>query len=1509
MLDNVKLATQAVQDAADLNELIYAFNVAIGRATPGLKGFALSVESPRDQSDLLLGTYNDENYLIHKTLVAPLQKLIRTGFCQYAFSASGSAHVGRVYFVLKDGRIGMMDRLYGDKLAVPEDQADMQKTIERLISQKKATRATAIYGVLPDYREESPKKKAARELQALFDANREDIDPSLSDDELSTLFSSVVQTPIGAVMFGKNQQAKMDDKGRTNYAGWIRPTLTDPLMIIQDKSAARDGSGERDFSNVFVKAVGVPGGKGYGFVCVSVQIATHEVVISNHMKNIRQLVNLMEKGRVIYRKDKTAKMMESWIEGSNRNAPPVLCTDRSAVCALGTSAPLGTLNITGFLDGLNELSLVSWADLFEEARQAVNIEPTLAQQESGNYAKGHITWRGLPLAIENPRGSVRRGVDEAGQEWETVMPFDYGYIKRTQGADDDHIDCFVGTEYEQDAVFIVNQVNPRTGAFDEHKVMLAFGDKQAAHDAYLASYEAGWNGLESIHELTMDEFKAWMATDAREPYSAPHAMMESVDVIEPKDLIFGGVDFVPMSAAEFDHGRVSYVTTVKGQEVRTAFRLVEASSLVVSNSLDGRINAGYPQELQPRDRTRAASVLQIARLSKSLRPVQLADSGLSSHGAPIIGPDLAVESGNGRTMAIIKAYAEGNANEYRQYLIDNADLYGFTEDEVTRLNQPVLVRARLDDVDRVQFAKDSNVSDLQSMSPVEQARVDAEAIDERMLALFNPGDSGDLLAASNRPFIQAFLGGLASEQAAGLMTADGRPTKQVIDRVQAAIFAKAYQNDQLLTLAVEEPDPEIRNILTALNTAAPEFIQMRYLSGEAHKQATDAMASGAMLTKTLDEQALNALVDATAVVRDAKAAGQDIDEYLSQKGLFGDVDPHAAALAKFIAMNNRSSKRMGEAFKAMAAEINAELAHQGAAASDMFGAEPMDLFTVLARVSERLTEQYGEKGAIQTSMFESAGWLKQSTLAQAVRVIKGAHSLQGVLGLLDYVTASSEQKRMSDMIGKLLCGPILELQQAKTADQTAAAATLYVDALGAIPSNGLSPLGVTLKEAERAEWYPGAKGFTPGWTYHLRLYASIKEAILAARELKAQGGNDLERQLKVLYEKISFISITPSVLNCLSWLMGENYDANDFALEFCSIDTTEFMRVKDRYQQQIRDIGIKHTSGGREWFLDNLEEVLSPEQMRGWLVKDGDRRLAEAMPATAIKGLSTKIIKAMSAYRSGKKSLYDCLFDAAKSWVNSTPNGVGGLAYNELVEAANRILNKSYEASWNALQIKGAGAAEVVSMVNTFIDSGLTMDERSHLVKQTPVKIKSGRLAGGYTLQDMRNDLGNFYSLAAGQLVAPSIVYEKKRAHASRNGTLNSGASLDKGTLWHELGHMVEYKNHDLFMLAKNLLVRRLQAIPEGSAQYLPLRDLTGISSYGDDEIALNDGFYDPYAGKMCHGNTPGDVISTEVWSTGFQCLATPSGIIMLGSRDPEHMALIMAGMDLLKKKKQSEVN
>ena len=138
-------------------------------------------------------------------------------------------------------------------------------------------------------------------------------------------------------------------------------------------------------------------------------------------------------------------------------------------------------------------------------------EPSEAQKEAGNYRKGHVRIQGLDISVENPAGSTRSGIAPDGTAWETEMAHHYGYIKGTTGRDKDHIDVFLGDKAATSPwVFVVNQTDPATGKFDEHKVMLGFDTPDQAQAAYLANYADGWQGLGSMARMDMAGFKAWL---------------------------------------------------------------------------------------------------------------------------------------------------------------------------------------------------------------------------------------------------------------------------------------------------------------------------------------------------------------------------------------------------------------------------------------------------------------------------------------------------------------------------------------------------------------------------------------------------------------------------------------------------------------------------------------------------------------------------------------------------------------------------------------------------------------------------------------------------------------------------------------------------------------------------------------------------------------------------------------------------------------------------------------
>ena len=167
------------------------------------------------------------------------------------------------------------------------------------------------------------------------------------------------------------------------------------------------------------------------------------------------------------------------------------------------------------LDGAEQ----SLSAKIKTASADVNTEPTEAQKEAGNYKKGHVQVGTFDITIEQPQGSVRKGTDADGKQWESKMHNTYGYFRGTEGVDGDHIDVFLSNDidgWNGRKVYVVDQYNP-DGTFDEHKVMLGFNDMDEAKSDYLANYEKGWeDGRRIVVSATnLEDFEKWIDSSHR----------------------------------------------------------------------------------------------------------------------------------------------------------------------------------------------------------------------------------------------------------------------------------------------------------------------------------------------------------------------------------------------------------------------------------------------------------------------------------------------------------------------------------------------------------------------------------------------------------------------------------------------------------------------------------------------------------------------------------------------------------------------------------------------------------------------------------------------------------------------------------------------------------------------------------------------------------------------------------------------------------------------------------
>lgn len=357
-------------------------------------------------------------------------------------------------------------------------------------------------------------------------------------------------------------------------------------------------------------------------------------------------------------------------------------------------------------------------------------------------------------------------------------------------------------------------------------------------------------------------------------------------------------------SARYGGNGTSTAIGMDGSSYDMAYEVKSLDELIASNDLAYGVNPLYPSELQPRDRTREASRQQIERMAEDLRPELLGESPKLSDGAPIIGVDNVVESGNGRTLAIAKAYESGRAEEYRAFLEQYAAERGI---DIAGINNPVLVRTRLTDTDRTQFVKLANESDVAQYSATERAVSDSDRLPDASLLKIN--NDGSINLDGSMDFVRSFVGALPKSEQGTVITGDGRLSQEGKRRIESAIMQRAYDDSGLVTRLSENLDDDSKAVLNALLRAAPQLAQLDSL-----------VKQGGRHQNTLSKD----LAQAAQKLSDLKANGQTVPDYLNQGQLIDDgLSPGAREFLNVFDQNNRSAKAIGENIQSKIDEVEA----------------------------------------------------------------------------------------------------------------------------------------------------------------------------------------------------------------------------------------------------------------------------------------------------------------------------------------------------------------------------------------------------------------------------------------------------------------------------------------------------------------------------------------------------------------------------------------------------------
>lgn len=366
--------------------------------------------------------------------------------------------------------------------------------------------------------------------------------------------SGFINTPLGNVKMGENQIAKFFAKGRGKEFGMVAPTLSNPDVIIEKKAPAANA--ERESKLLFIKTfIKADGSRYVNFESVTVQKDGMEVSISSHEVDEKVVKKEMQNGNILHLRIGLPFSSEWYLtETPIQERPDLVPTSDNNVSKgkllyrfdggaqteqrpADVSVTTSPENLQGISDNKDTNNSVKSSELGEKIAKAeaeVDVNPTDKQKEAGNYKKGHVQVGVFDITIEQPKGSVRSGVDANGNKWETTMQNTYGYIRGTEGVDGDHIDVFLSDDidgWNGRRVFVVDQYN-EDGSFDEHKVMLGFNSQEDAEAAYFANYDKDWAKKHKtvVTPVNLEDFEKWVDSSHRK--TKAFAEYKSVKTVE-----------------------------------------------------------------------------------------------------------------------------------------------------------------------------------------------------------------------------------------------------------------------------------------------------------------------------------------------------------------------------------------------------------------------------------------------------------------------------------------------------------------------------------------------------------------------------------------------------------------------------------------------------------------------------------------------------------------------------------------------------------------------------------------------------------------------------------------------------------------------------------------------------------------------------------------------------------------------------------------------------------------
>ena len=321
----------------------------------------------------------------------------------------------------------------------------------------------------------------------------------------------------------------------------------------------------------------------------------------------------------------------------------------------------------------------------------------------------------------------------------------------------------------------------------------------------------------------------------------------------------------------------------------------------------------YPADLQPRDRERSTSDMQVENIARNLSPLALLDDSHSLDlGAPIVGPDGVVESGSGRTMAVQRAHVK-YPEKYKAYVEQLRQpeflaRVGLKTEDLEGIDKPILVRERsteLGEKERLSFAREANAPRTMTSSVTETAMSHAQAFSDQQIARLHIPESAStndvLLSDNNRDITNGFLASYPPNERAGLADANGNLSKRGLDALRESLFARVYGNVEggkaLSQELQENVDEDILRVGNALISSLPNLARAEALVRSGQRKPEYSIAADISV--------------AVQTLRRLKRQGVPVDHYMnSYTAMDEGMTPARKRILAYMDKNRNSGRKM-----------------------------------------------------------------------------------------------------------------------------------------------------------------------------------------------------------------------------------------------------------------------------------------------------------------------------------------------------------------------------------------------------------------------------------------------------------------------------------------------------------------------------------------------------------------------------------------------------------------------